>query len=89
MTVGYNSAVKTGMTALEELTENFPNIVKDVLNHCSSELVLLWSLGTKRVAKQATPLRIKVRHKGHFLPSFTKNRIDTAMAGISTIPDNI
>lgn len=38
------------------------------------------------VSRQATPLPMSVRHSGHRLPIFSKNKMLMAIAGISTTP---
>jgi hypothetical protein len=38
------------------------------------------------VRRHAAPLPIRVRHKGHLLPIFSRNKMLMAMAGTSTTP---
>jgi hypothetical protein len=42
--------------------------------------------GMVSVRRQATPLPMSVRHRGHRLPILSKNRMLIAMAGTSTMP---
>lgn len=83
--VGYSSAVKTGITAFEELINSFPANARPVLNH----LTLLNRYGNGSVSKHATPEKIIVKERGHLRPIRNKKNMLTATAGISTIPANI
>lgn len=82
--VGYNSAVKTGMIALEELILILLIMENVVTTH--------WRLfrnilkGTMNV--QAMPENIMVKAKGHLLPPFIRIGMLTARAGTSTKPVN-
>lgn len=84
MVVGYSSAVKTGMTALEELMEHLATIAMDVTSH--------WTLLEKRfcmgrMMRQETPALIMVRASGHRRPIFSRIMMLRATPGISTAPE--
>lgn len=81
--VGYNSAVKTGITALDELIEHFATIAIAVTSHG----VLLNRFCIGRIIRQDTPADIIVRAKGHLLPILRRIMMLNATPGISTAPE--
>lgn len=80
--VGYSSAVKTGITAFEELNENLASIVRAM----ASQFELSKKNGMGIVKRQAMPPRIIVSANGHRRPILRRIRMLTAMPGISTAP---
>lgn len=81
--VGYNSAVNTGIIALEALIEHLANITSVVINHWAYPNMY----GIGNVRRQPTPAIIMVRDKGHLLPIRKSINMLSATPGTSTAPD--
>lgn len=82
MVVGYNSAVKTGMTAFDELMEHLATIAIAVINPC----MLSERFFNGKMMRQDSPAVIIVSANGHLLPIFSSMMMLRATPGISTAP---
>jgi hypothetical protein len=85
MMVGYNSAVNTGIIALDELMLNLLIMARVVMSHWRSSRTKPMGMAHP----QATPESIIVKARGQRRPPLRRIRMLKATAGISTAPDKI